>query len=156
MHLHLALAERIIPQKFTEAAKVLLSLKVLSYKTVPWLSVCKKVPVKYKSPSNETQPEASLDLDQLNPSSAPTSCITGQSKHSTLSPRLKQFNASTLPAALRRHHIGWHCYRKGRKLHTIKTCDANLVRMTKTFSLKSHQKVKKRIMILIITAAVIN
>lgn len=41
MYLDLALAERIIPQKLTEAAKVLVGLKVLSYKTAPWLSACK-------------------------------------------------------------------------------------------------------------------
>lgn len=67
MHFHSALAERITPQKLTEAARYLWVWR--SYPTKQYLGKVfhkkeyTKLTVKYKSPSNETQPKASLDLE---------------------------------------------------------------------------------------------
>lgn len=113
-----------------------------------------KVTVKCKSPSNETQPETSLDLDQQKPSSYPTSCFTGQSKHSTF-PSAKVTEcvypyccSQEMPYRLAR-------YKKGRKLQTIKTwCQPR--GDDKNSQPQVTKRSKKRIIITIIIAAITN
>lgn len=134
-----------------------MGLNILPYK-ISTLAKCfirnslKKVIVKYKSPSNETQPKASLPLDQLIPSSS--LCLYhGDRANTTPSPEPEKFNIYTYCHFQVMLYLLALLQKRGRKLYTIKTCELSLVGDDKIFSLRSHQS--QIVIIIIIRAAII-